>query len=757
MDTFYLILVIVLFGLAASDLIVGVSNDAVNFLNSAIGSKAASFRVIMIIAALGVLVGATFSSGLMEVARKGIFHPDQFTFAEIMIIFLAVMITDVILLDTFNTFGLPTSTTVSIVFELLGAAVAVATLKIFNTQGPEQMVAYINSGKALAIISGILLSIVIAFSIGAIVQYFARMAFTFNFKSKLKYFGAVWGGLSVTAITYFILIKGAKGSSFIEGENLAWIMNNTGIIILYSLIGWTLIFQLLTWFTRINPLKIIVLIGTFALAMAFAGNDLVNFIGVPLAGYESFKAFINQPGAIPDTYMMTALTKSIKTPTLFLLGAGLIMVVTLWTSRKAKSVIATELNLSRQDEGMERFESTLISRTLVRSTRKVNDAFKYIIPRQVMRQIDKRFQLPEEISSQKPIAKDKATFDLIRASVNLVVASILIAFGTSLKLPLSTTYVTFMVAMGTSLSDRAWGRESAVYRITGVLSVIGGWFLTALSAFTVAFLVAIAIYYGNMIAIVLLIIVAVLLIIRTHYMHRKREKEKIRKETYGTSEGSINGENVISRSADTVIDILQEIPGILEDVFHGLREEDMKTLKKALKQGTEIRKKTKYLKNNIHKTIEKMEEGSIDTGHFYVQVVDYLKEISNCIYHITVSSYQHIDNNHKGFLKIQLDETLELTSKVKALFSLVNQHIQNKVFDDIEFASNLQSNILDNIESVRKKQIKRIKAHEAGTKNSLLFLNLIGEMKNMNLYLMQLLKSMKDFVKEHPQNDDTVS
>ncbi|MBU2651666.1 MAG: inorganic phosphate transporter [Bacteroidetes bacterium] len=753
MEIFYLIVVIVLFGLAISDLIVGVSNDAVNFLNSAIGSKAAPFKIIMLIASVGVVVGATFSSGLMEVARKGIFHPDQFTFAEIMVIFLAVMITDVLLLDTFNTYGLPTSTTVSIVFELLGAAVAVSIIKIITIDGvPENLGNYINSAKALAIISGILVSIAIAFSVGAIVQYFARMLFTFKYQTNLKYFGSIWGGLATTAITYFILIKGAKGSSFISEASLQVIEENTGYIILLSFVGWTFIFQLISWFTRINILKIIVMIGTFALAMAFAGNDLVNFIGVPLAGYESFRAFLASPEINPNSLNMVALTKSIQTPTYMLLLAGLVMVFTLWTSKKARSVTATEVNLGRQGEGSERFDSTLLSRTIVRQVRKLNETISAIIPENLKQKIDKRFEQPKK-TSKKKTGETKGNFDLIRASVNLVVASILIAFGTSLKLPLSTTYVTFMVAMGTSLSDRAWGRESAVYRITGVLSVVGGWFLTAFSAFVVSFLIALAIFYGGIITILIFIVIAIFFIIKTHAIHKKREKNNNDMEMFADTAKEINEANVVSESASTITNILRTVPEMLKNTFTGLASEDLRGLKKNFRDASEIIKKTKYLKDSIHKTIARIEEDIDDTGPFYVQVVDYLKEISNCIYHISRESYKHVDNNHKGLLKIQVDETQKLMEQIQKYFDLIILRIEKNSFEKMASIGQLQDEILDNLETYRKNQIKRIKTQEAGTKNSLLYMNILAEIKYMMLYLNQLVKSMQEFIQDH-DNDN---
>nr|NQU93981.1 inorganic phosphate transporter [Bacteroidota bacterium] len=410
----YLIIVVVLMALAVSDLIFGVGNDAVNFLNSAVGSKVAPIKIILLIASVGVLIGATFSSGLMEVARKGIFHPDQFHFSEIMVIFLAVMVTDIILLDMFNTFGLPTSTTVSIVFELLGSAVAVSIIKIYRSD--ETMLdlgKYINSEKALAIISGILLSVIVAFVVGALVQYLSRLLFSFNFSKRLKYFGSIWGGLAIVAITYFMLIKGAKGASFLTEEKVKWIATHTWHIVIYGFIGWTIVLQILNWLFKISIPKVIVLVGTFALAMAFAGNDLVNFIGVPLAGLKSYQAYMAAPGAMPDDFLMGALAKPVITPTYLLLIAGVVMILTLWFNKKARSVIATTVNLSRQGGGDERFGSSYFSRSIVRSTIAVNKTIRSIIPGKVTSTIDKQFYIPKA-DLKKSKSKDAASFDLIR-------------------------------------------------------------------------------------------------------------------------------------------------------------------------------------------------------------------------------------------------------------------------------------------------------------------------------------------------------
>ncbi|MGC9341157.1 MAG: inorganic phosphate transporter, partial [Bacteroidales bacterium] len=555
MEYYYLIIVVVLFALAISDLVVGVSNDAVNFLNSAIGSKAAPFKIIMAVAALGILIGATFSNGMMEVARKGIFHPDMFYFNEIMIIFLAVMFTDILLLDLFNTFGLPTSTTVSIVFELLGSAVAVAVIKISRAaESISQLALYINSDRALGIISGIFLSVIVAFTAGAIIQYFIRILFSFNVSRTIRYWGSFWGGVAVSAIVYFLLVKGAKGATFMSDNTVDWILNNNFKIIVFGFIGGALIFQFLLMFTKVNVLKIVVLFGTFALAMAFAGNDLVNFIGVPLAGFESFKAYSAAGNADAHSFAMDILKQPVRTPVMFLLIAGLIMALTLRYSKKARSVTATTIDLSNQNESTERFESSAFARVLVRWSVDFSIFMRKIIPERVQDAIDRRFDQSFMRNKEKK-QQEILAFDLVRASVNLVVASILISIGTSLKLPLSTTYVTFMVTMGSSLSDRAWGRESAVYRITGVLTVVGGWFLTAISAFTAAFIVAMLLSVGGLVAVIAMSGLVVFIIIKTHVLHKKRE-EKSDSERYFRKEETVSTDNVIESCSATVTSVI---------------------------------------------------------------------------------------------------------------------------------------------------------------------------------------------------------
>lgn len=515
----YLLFIILLFALAVTDLVVGVSNDAVNFLNSAVGSKAGSRRIVLIVAALGIFAGALFSSGIMEVARKGIFNPQMFTFSEVMVIFLAVMITDILLLDLFNFKGMPTSTTVSIVFELLGAAVAVSLLKLVSAGKPlAEIINYINSSKAIAIISGIFLSVIIAFITGIIAQFISRIVFSFHYEQRIKKFGGVWGGIALSILSYFLLIKGVKGASFIPASVNEWIATHSLILLGSSFVFWTAVFQFLIVYTKVNVLRFIVFIGTFSLAMSFASNDLVNFIGVPLAGLESFRLW-GESGENANL-LMTGLSGQVQTPTLILLFAGFVMVITLWKSKKAQKVTATEVNLGRQGDGKEKFKSNKLALWIVSSATYLVDKISDFIPKRFHAEIDRHY-IPRKDKGKNPPA-----FDLVRASVNLTMASMLISIATLNKLPLSTTFVSFMVAMGTSLSDKAWGR-SAEYRIAGVLSVIGGWLLTAIIAFFVSGVFAAIIFYAGMIGVILLLLgVAAVIYITTRIHNKELMKER---------------------------------------------------------------------------------------------------------------------------------------------------------------------------------------------------------------------------------------
>lgn len=741
MEQFYLILVVMLFALAIADLIVGVSNDAVNFLNSAIGSKAAPKWMIFGVASLGVLVGATFSSGMMEVARKGIFHPDMFFFSEIMIIFMTVMITDIILLDLFNTFGLPTSTTVSIVFELLGSAVAVSIVKISDAgQSISELHKYINSEKALAIISGILVSVFIAFIVGAIVQYIARIIFSFRYHKTLKYSGSIFGGLAIAAMTYFMIIKGAGGASFLSAESVSFLKNNMVEILVYSFIGWSVVLQLLYMLFKIDVPKVIVLVGTFGLAMAFAGNDLVNFIGVPLAGFSSYKDWVAGGMQIPDSFSMHALAGKVSTPTYMLVIAGLVMIITLITSRKAHSVVATTVDLSRQSEGEERFGSSIFSRSLVRSTITISKGMHKLLPDAVIRGIDRRF----EPDPNAPVYSDndKPAFDKIRASVNLVVASILISSGTSLKLPLSTTYVTFMVAMGTSLADRAWDRESAVYRISGVFTVVGGWFMTALVAFSVAGFIAWIISVSGSFMIFIFLGVAIVMVSRTYRLFKKRAKENEDDE----DEVVDVTEKIIEKTKRQVINTILSTNQIYSVCIESFIKEDRSHLKESIELNKNFQKKVKKAKDKVFPTIQKLQQESMDSGHCFVQIVDYQREISHSVKFLIEPLYTHLSNNHKPFIEPQLEEMDQLITKVDEFFNLALHIVKEDRYEKFEEILDKKESLIDTLTQFEKKQIKRIKGKDVSTRNSLLFFNVIKETKNMALHTINLIKSQRDFI-----------
>jgi len=740
MENYYIFIVVVLFLLAITDLIVGVSNDAVNFLNSAIGSNVASLRTILIIATLGIVFGATFSSGMMEVARKGIFNPGQFFFSDLMIIFMAVMLTDIILLDLFNTYGLPTSTTVSIVFELLGASVAIAMVKLIgDPEGAHTLGTYINSSKALAIISGILLSIVIAFSAGALVMYLSRLVFSFNYQRNMKYFGSVWGGLAIAAITYFMLIKGAKGASFMSDAVMEWITTHTVQLLIYSFIVWTIVLQLLIWLFRINIPKIIVLVGTFSLAMAFAGNDLINFIGVPLAGFESFKAWMGS-GVSPDALPMTALAAQVKTPTYFLLIAGIIMAIALWFSKKSRTVTKTEINLARQDEGSESVKSLGLARSIVRLGTHITGGLGKILPEKSKKWLDERFDTSK---LKKPRKKQDASFDQLRASINMVVASILIAFATSLKLPLSTTYVTFMVAMGTSLADRAWGRETAVYRISGVMVVITGWFFTAMAAFLSAFILALLIMWAGLAGIIIVIALILLILFSSYRTHRQRAKKASDREA--ELDAMENGETITDITRDMLVKELLAVSSLYNKTIVSFMKERLKSLRNIKKDIKHFDISAKLKKDNVHKLIRSLDDSHIDAGPFYVQIHDYLRESAHSLSYVFNPAFRHVDNNHQPLSPDQQDDLTNLSSELSEYLNFLVAILKSNNFDNIKPSFNKQAKLIDSIETVRKKQVKRIKKGETGTKVTLLYLDLLTETKNLVLQAGNILKAYRDF------------
>ncbi len=664
MDNIYLVVVAILMALAVSDLIVGVSNDAVNFLNSALGSKAAPRYVILLVASAGILLGSIFSSGMMEVARRGVFYPENFYFHEMMMIFLAVLFTDVILLDLFNTFGLPTSTTVSLVFELLGSAVAVALVKIWSAGGSmAELPIYINSGKALGIISGILTSVVIAFVTGTVVMYITRVIFSFHYQKSFRYIGPLWCGIALTAISYFAIFKGLKDTSLMPHEAMEWMNQHTFLLLVYCFIGWTILMGLIQYLLRWNILRITVLAGTLSLALAFAGNDLVNFIGVFVAGYDSYNiaSAAAASGVDISTLKMSGLAGAVPANPLILFIGGAIMVITIWLSKKARSVSDTEINLARQDDGVERFGSTSLSRAIVRGAVNFNKKFVKYVPERAQRFIERRFE-PLTVAE----TEEKAPFDLIRATVNLSVASILIASATSLRLPLSTTYVTFMVAMGSSLADRAWGRESAVYRITGVLTVISGWFLTAAVAFTVAFVVGMILMYGGNIAIFVLAVVCAFILFQSKVLFSRRQKKEAAREAFYKAEDKEL--NIIDESTQEICNAMQTMTKLYSDTLEGLANEDRRKLKDTMRAAEQMYQEAHERKYRLLPILRKLEANNIDTGHYYVQVADYVNEVAKALVHITRPSFEHIDNNHEGLSAEQLADLQEINKRVSAIY-----------------------------------------------------------------------------------------
>jgi phosphate/sulfate permease len=735
MDSIYLIIVIILLGLATLDLIVGVSNDAVNFLNSSIGSKVAPLWVIFTVASIGILFGTLFSSGMMEIARSGVFFPEKFTFPSIMVLFLAVMLTDVILLDLFNTFGLPTSTTVSLVFELLGAAVAVALFTLWTTDTGDQLGDFINSGKALAIISGIFISIAIAFIVGSIIMYISRLIFSFKYDKTFRFLGAFWGGLALTAITYFAIFKGLKGSVLVTTETLAFLESNMSTALLYTFTGWTVLMAILQHIFRVKILKIIVLAGTAALAMAFAGNDLVNFIGVFMAGFDSFKIAgeVAATGGDINTLYMGELTQPVVANIGWLLGAGVIMVLALWFSKKSRSVTETEVNLARKGEGIERFSSSPLSRSIVRSSLNFSRTIDQFTPTPVKRFFDNRFE---------PIAmENNASFDLIRASVNLTIAALLISLGTSLKLPLSTTYVTFMVAMGSSLADRAWGRESAVYRINGVLTVVAGWLLTALIAFSASLLIGLFLAWGGKIAIAVMVLLVGFLLYKSSRMHTKRKSKEAQQQKVPSSEIQL----VTSCNEDVRL-ILDKTLSIYKSVLDGLKDEDRKTVKKAMNEAYDLYDKFRDKRTyEVVPTIEKMQMNALDLEQEYVQLVDYSYEITKSLKAVTETTFQYIDNNHTAFTKEQLDDLKTVYKILTEAFESYYQMDSEGDYSEFSKVTAMRDIIFELYSKLNKRQIKRVKANESTTRSSILFLNLVNESKIITLQSSNLMKSHRNF------------
>ena len=743
MGDIYILMLVALTVLAVVDLIVGVSNDAVNFLNSAIGSKAVSIRTLMIVASFGIFFGAIFSSGMMEVARKGIFVPGEFYFNEIMIIFMAVMLTDVLLLDFFNTLGMPTSTTVSIVFELLGSAVAVALIKIgsSNTETIQNLGKYINSESALVIISGILLSVVIAFTVGTLVQYIARLIFSFHYEKRMKYFGAIFGGLALTAITYFIIMKGLKGTPFYDDiEHI--LVGNEWYILGASFIFWTILSQVYSAVFKKNILVLVIVMGTFGLALAFAGNDLVNFIGVPMAALHSYEAWAAS-GVDATEFSMGVLAKKVPTESFLLFIAGAIMVLTLWFSKKARSVTETEIGLARQGEGHEKFQPNVLSRLIVRGSVNLSSLFKYILPDAIVEKIDKQFQKPV-VNLPKDKAYELPAFDMIRASVNLMLAGILISIATSFKLPLSTTYVTFMVAMGTSLADRAWDRESAVYRVAGVVNVILGWFSTAIIAFVASAVFAYLIYLGGGIVIAVLLLLAGFLLIKSYLTHSKKVKEQNKKRSIKRAElKTISG--VIDESSGHISEVIKRVDKLYTSVVNDLASHDLNKLSKNDRHVKKLNKEINELRDDVFYFIKSLEDSSVKASRFYIMVLGYLQDVTQSIEYISASSFKHVNNHHKNLKKTQVADLKSINDKLHELLNQIESDFNDKNFSNISNILEEKNDIINHVSTSIDNQINRIRTEETSPKNTTLYFGILLETKDLISALMNLLQLYQEF------------
>lgn len=739
MEQIYVVMLVALVILALIDLMVGVANDAVNFLNSGIGSKAVSFKKLMIVASIGVAVGALFSSGMMEIARSGIFNPAMFTFEDVMIIFLAVMVTDVLLLDVFNSLGFPTSTTVSVVFELLGAGVCLAAYKIITQdEGFETLSAYINTKKASEIVSSILLSVILSFSVGALVMYISRILFSFQYQKRVKYFGAIFGGVAITSITYFILFKGMKGSAFMNDSLKEFINANQTLIIGANLLFWTLFSQILIWLKQ-NIFKVIIIVGTFALALAFAGNDLVNFIGVPIGALDAYDIYV--AGGKDSSMLMGALASSeLKANFWYLLIGGAVMVYTLWTSKKAKEVIKTGVDLSRQGDGAEKFDANNLSRIIVRGSMYIGQIINYIMPKSLQLKIDKQFSPTTKNKKNQDVA-----FDMIRASVNLMVAAVLIAIATSLKLPLSTTYVTFMVAMGTSFADRAWDRESAVYRVAGVFNVIGGWFVTAMVAFTFAGIVVVTLKFGKVFAFVAIMILVGIMLYRSSRKYNTKVKEREADLAQFKKEDIATIKEIISESSSQIAKIVSKTSSLYSNVVNHLALQDLALLKEDKKKLKKLEKEVDDLKSNVFYVIKDLDESSIEASKFYILILGYLQDMVQSVGFITSTSYTHFNNNHKSLKFNQIRDLKSIDKQLQSLFSRLEDGFYTEDFSKLDELLEEKSTLMDISSNLIQKQITRIRTTENSPKNSKLYFGLLLETNDLVKATMSLLELFKEF------------
>ncbi len=733
MEEIYYVMVAILALLAVSGLYVGVTNDAVNFLNSALGSKAASFKTILIVASIGIIIGAVTSSGMMDVARHGMFHPELFTFKEVMLLYVGVMFANVILLDLYNSLGLPTSTTVSLIFCLLGSAVAVSLFKIATDDSISfsQLGDYINTAKAMGIVSGILLSVVLAFTMGTLVMWISRLIFSFRYMTMLRRLGAVWCGMSLTSILYFALFKGLKsqlaGTLFVE-----WVNEHLLLTLVATWAVCSLVLFFLQLF-RVNILRITILAGTFSLALAFAGNDLVNFIGVPIAGLEAFT--VSQGN---ENMLMEALAQpssGASNNIIYIVISGVIMVITLWTSRKAMNVSQTELSLSSADGGGEQqFSSSLFSRAVVRAAVNTSHFFDKITPAPVKNFVSKRFEWAD-------IEHSGAPYDMIRSTVNLTTASLLIAFGTSLKLPLSTTYVCFMVAMGSSLADKAWGRESAVYRITGVITVVMGWFVTGFGGFIIAFALGLLLMWGDVWAFGAITILCVYMFIHSNFIPKKKKDEKKKSD-------AVVRENLVDNTMTAVSETIKSSTRIYNRTIVALMKENRKALKELSAEASEMYEENRRLKYSIATTLRTTYSNDLNLSLYYVQILDYLNEMTKSLVHITRPSYEHIDNNHTGLSHLQSDELMSINADVNEIYSRIIYMFTSNDFSTIDDVLIMRDKLFERLAQATKDELARITAGESNSRAGMLFLGIISETKTMILQSRNLIKSRRYFIEQ---------
>ena len=739
MDNVYLLMLIALAVLAVADIVVGVSNDAINFLNSAIGSKAISFRTIMIVASLGIFIGAVFSSGMMEVARKGIFNPAAFYFDEIMIIFMAVIITDILLLDFFNTLGLPTSTTVSIVFNLLGASIVMSLIKIgaSETETLSNLSNYINSGQAITIITGILLSVVISFSVGAFVQWISRIIFTFQYEQKIKNFGALFGGVALTSITHFIFIKGLKGTPY-SNELSGLLKTNEVLIVAVAFVVFTLFSYLFQKITKKSVLLVVIGVGTFGLALAFSGNDLVNFIGVSMAAYHSYEAWIVS-GVDATAFSMEVLDKKVPAEPILLFLAGGVMVLTLWFSKKAKTVSETEISLSRQLDTHEKFNPNFLSRAIVGMSFGLSSAFNKLLPTGAKNTIEKSFEKKNAVVLSKDQSIEAPAFDVIRASVNLMVSGVLISIATSMKLPLSTTYVTFMVAMGTSLADRAWGRESAVYRVAGVINVIGGWFMTALAALLASGVVVFLIRWNKEVMIPVLLLMTVLLLIKNFLKHKQLQMKNLDPKKLKKSKSS-TVQGIIAESADNIVNVVERTNKIVNAIVKGLSSYDYDLLKKSKKGVVKLDSEIEELRDNIFYFIKNLDEKSVRGSNFYITILAYLTDIAQSLDFISKKSFKHVNNQHLKLKFNQIKDIQQIFNEIENINNDIIEVFNSRKFDRISLVLSQKEAIKNAINAKIDLQVERTRTEESSPKNTTLYFNILLEAKDLTNSIFNLME-----------------